>query len=552
MKVIAALQADLEETPLGTRSRLAEELDRVPILRRTVARLARSRQIDAVHVLCPSTQFDRCARLLEGTTAVVSRYEAGAAPWALLTRTARKWSLDGWRGGIGGTSSFDEYTDCRLLSGLLETGDAEAVLSVPPAAPLIDPGFADGMIEQCGKVEEDVRLIFSQAPPGLAGLLLRADLIRELAEKNAPVGWIFGYQPDSPRKDLIFQPCCYEIPAEVRYGVGRLVADTDRATEAVTALYHDLGEADPVSIGQWLQERAATFVPPVPREVEIELTTDDPCPDALLRPRGRRVENRGPIDPALIERIVREIARYDDALIVLGGFGDPLRHPQFTSILEAVAKAKTSSGGPYGLAVRTTAVDLTDEQIQAMIAYGVDVLNVTLDAWTADLYGRLHSPRDPAAVSLDNVRRRLGRVSELRQQSASVRPIVLPEFTKARENAQELDAFHDGWIRQVGAVCVRGYSHHARQSEDRRVISMTPPERVPCRRIRSRALVLADGRMTLCDQDLHGHHAVGSLTESTVPKIWRNAEFERVRAAHQAGQFAPTALCRACEEWHRP
>ncbi len=40
MKVIAAIQADLESTPIGTRSRLADELGGVPILRRTVERAA--------------------------------------------------------------------------------------------------------------------------------------------------------------------------------------------------------------------------------------------------------------------------------------------------------------------------------------------------------------------------------------------------------------------------------------------------------------------------------------------------------------------------------
>ena len=38
MKVIATLQADLEETPLGTKSRLADELGGVPVLLRTVQR----------------------------------------------------------------------------------------------------------------------------------------------------------------------------------------------------------------------------------------------------------------------------------------------------------------------------------------------------------------------------------------------------------------------------------------------------------------------------------------------------------------------------------
>jgi len=43
-------------------------------------------------------------------------------------QTARKWSLDGWRGGIGGTTHFDEFTDARVISGLLRSERADLVL----------------------------------------------------------------------------------------------------------------------------------------------------------------------------------------------------------------------------------------------------------------------------------------------------------------------------------------------------------------------------------------------------------------------------------------
>ena len=76
MNVIAVIQADLETTTLGTRSRLADELAGVPVLRRTVERLSAAKCIAAVYVLCPLAQRDRCERLIEGTGAIVRRYDA--------------------------------------------------------------------------------------------------------------------------------------------------------------------------------------------------------------------------------------------------------------------------------------------------------------------------------------------------------------------------------------------------------------------------------------------------------------------------------------------
>ena len=183
MRVIATIQADLEVTPLGTRSRLSRAYEGRPMLRRTVERIGLAKQVHAIYVFCPAGQYERCEAILKDTNATIQRYEADPPPWRSLVQAARKWSLDGWRGGIGGTTHFDEYTDVRLLNELLEAVDVEAVLSIPPAAPLVDPALADRMIEHHRGTADDVRMTFTQAPPGLAGLLLDVSLIRELAEK---------------------------------------------------------------------------------------------------------------------------------------------------------------------------------------------------------------------------------------------------------------------------------------------------------------------------------------------------------------------------------
>jgi hypothetical protein len=317
--------------------------------------------------------------------------------------------------------------------------------------------------------------------------------------------------------------------------------------ESLAELLREHSDPDAVTVGRWLTRREAETIDPLPREVEIELTTDDPYPFALLRPRGERVGSRGPIDVDLVERIVREVARYDDALIVLGGFGDPLRHPRFVEILERIASAR-----PYGLCVRTAGVDLDDARMDAIIRGGVDVVNVLLDAWTPPRYARLQSPNDPAIADLDAVRRAMDRLTERCREIQSVKPILIPEMTKSAENVDELDAFHDGWMRHAGAVNIVGASHFGRQTADHAVMNMAPGARTGCRRIRSRCLVLADGRVALCDQDFRGMHPAGRIGEQSLEDIWRGTPFERIREAHRAGRFDPTPICAACDEWHRP
>ena len=163
--MLAAIWADLEVTPIGTQSRLADELAGSPILRRTVERVAAAHHITGVHVCCPAEQQQRCAELLTGTPAVIHAATIPPAPWSSLVQPARKWALDSWRGGLGGTTAFDEYTHAPLLAGLLRAVPAEAVLVVPPASPAFLPGLADEMIDTRARAGTDIRLVFTQRHP---------------------------------------------------------------------------------------------------------------------------------------------------------------------------------------------------------------------------------------------------------------------------------------------------------------------------------------------------------------------------------------------------
>jgi len=439
VKTIAVLNADLVQSPLATPSRLAREMNGVPILAQTVSRVLKIHSVEGVYVLCPTDQRDRCARILTGMNVTVCQHDAGPPPWATLVRTARKWSLDAWRGGIGGATCFDEYTDARLIAGLLETTSADAVLSLPPAAMLFDPALGEKIIAHRKKISDEAKMSFVQAPPGLTAILLDSDVVGELAEKRLPVGTIFGYKPQAPQKDMIFEPCCCPTPADLRFATGRLIADTDRAVERISRILSSGCSADAETMGRHLIERDERGSEPFPYEVEIELTTDDPYPANLLRPRGKKVPPRGPIPVDCICKVADELAERDDALCVLAGFGDPLRHPQLPAILDALRPAP--GGGVYGLAVVTAGVDLTDNVINLLISHRVDVVSVTLDAWTPETYQALQSPGGETSARLDVVLEKLDRLASLRADRRSVAPLVVPTFCKSRENLHEMDAF---------------------------------------------------------------------------------------------------------------
>jgi radical SAM protein with 4Fe4S-binding SPASM domain len=93
-----------------------------------------------------------------------------------------------------------------------------------------------------------------------------------------------------------------------------------------------------------------------------------------------------------------------------------------------------------------------------------------------------------------------------------------------------------------------GHSHYAGQRADRAVMCMAPPRRGICRRVFSRAVVLADGRVTTCDQDFAARQTVGHLAEQPFAELWQSDRLAAIRSDAVADQ----PLCASCAEWDRP
>lgn len=546
MKAIAVLPADFDRSPLGTRSRLDEPLaDGETILRRTIERLRRAKRIASIHVAVHVSQKERADAAAAGLDVTIETHTGAPPAWQPLLTAARKWALDGWRGGLGDAAAMDEDANVWLFEALARRDGADVVVPVPAAAAFVDPELVDAMIEHMKRVREELRMVFAPAPPGLAPPILTATLLEDLCKAGWPPGRLLAYRPERPQHDLLFHDCCYRPAAVVEHAWGRLFADTDSAVDRLAALCAQIDNAataPAATIAQWLHDRDRYAVGPLPREVEIELTTDDPLAETTLRPRGDRVGRRGPTGAAMLDALFAELATRDDSLIVFGGFGEPLLHPDFAGIVR-----RARAAGVFGIAVRTNALALDPAAIDALLAAKVDVVNVLLDAHSAETYREVHR-HDGYDAAVANVNALL----DARANRQSPLPIVVPEMTKTRRTLREMEAFYDEWTRKTSAAVVRGPAAYGGAYASLELMNMAPPNRFACLRLWSRTIVLADGRVTACDQDATGAHAIGTLRDATLHSLWTGPRMESLRAAHRNARYEEMPLCPACREWHRP
>jgi len=555
MKVIAAIHADFEQSPIGTQSRLAADLCGIAVLTRTLTRVQAVAGLHSVHLLVPSAQKAQLEPLLHGLQVRVHAGDWQPPAHQQLVTTGRKWALDNWRGGVGGMCAFDESIHPAVLCRLAAELGADGVMVVPAHAVLFNPPIAEKMLERFQRVHEDLKLVFAQSPPGLTGIILATDLLADFAKTGYPPGTLLAYSPAEPRADLVGKECCLQTPTEVASVAGRLLADTAESFATCEAILKALdpgGIDDPVAVCRFLAAYRQDRVPPLPAEVEVELTTQDPLPETKLRPRGHRVPSRGPLDLQLLGRLARQLAERDDARIVLAGFGDPLCHPQWQEAVAAVKQA-----GLYGVSIHTTGPGLAKVGPEAILAAAPDLLVVWLDAAGPDVYRQVHG-RD----GYEQAAAAVLAVEQARRQRRQVQPLVVPAMTKATINAADLEKFFDSWIKEVGSCYIEGYSDRAGQVESLQIASMAPPARTRCSRLRSRLLVLADGRAVSCDQDFKALQVVGDSTRQSLREIWLGEPMQRLRefipAAQTGGEVdkgSPDGLpvlCQRCDEWARP
>jgi hypothetical protein len=535
MNQVTAVVSMLHE---GAESNSAQRLfRREPVLAWTLARLGLSANLSSVAILCWDDQLERISPLAaERDAYILSKSPRISLPSVQAISAARRWS-DGWRGGMLGTCDFDLGFHAPYVKEVVEKLNSEALFLVDPSAGLVDPKIIDGVIEHA-RSRDAIELCFTQAAPGLGGVLLRPALVDRLASANVQPGRLLHYLPDQPMRDPISGDGCAPVPTPVARTTRSFRLDSDRQIQRLTEAAIDLNGQLLTSDAEDLLHRLrwTAEIDPMPRDVVVEInTTRSAAP--IYRPQAQRQ----PMALDLFRTIVQQISGTDDVRLTLAGVGDPLLHEQLP---EMITLARAS--GIQAIHVETDLLSTAPASIDALADSEIDVVSVHVPAVAQTTYQAIMGV-DRFSQVMENIKRFIVR----RQQRRSGLPILVPTFVKCCQNLAEMEVWYDQWLKALGAAVIVGPSDFAGLISDVGVADMSPPLRRPCARLWSRMNILSDGRVVSCEQDATGRQVVGDVTRSPIVEIWKSG-MSQLRARHKTGCFASAPACAACREWHRP
>lgn len=527
MKILALLPVDMDRDIFGAPSRLDADLGGRPVLTRTAERLSALEGVGGIVVTCKPEQQQRVSSLVTGTKAKVLPHPGGVG---VAMRVSRSFGRYGWRGGLAGTTVYDELFSPTLIGALCDSTDAEAFYLVPAGAPLLALDWAEAMIRQFCQSMPKVKVCFSPAPPGLTGGIFARDILQSLAGAKVYPGRLFSYDPTNPIHDPLHGGSCFKLRDEFIATYSRLVADNPRGLWVCGKVLESAGDS---AGGEAMCLAAQRIGPePWPRELTIELTTRRPLEDDL-----RPTADRPDLSPDRLAEALDGLDEAGDLNIMFAGAGDGLLHPDWP---EAVKLARQY--GTVGLA--TYGTDLSEEVCDRLFDCGLDILQVYIDAYSDELYAAFKR-----GGSASDVWAGVEKLQTRRREAGAATPFVIPTALKTYEFLPEQDEFFERCLKLTGHGTIVEPSDAAGQWPDRAVVHMAPPTRVPCRRLGARLTLLADGRIAMCEEDIAGLHP---LAERRILDAWRGETLASLRALHDRNAWDEHPLCSKCAEFHRP
>lgn len=547
---IALIVADAAAGRLGRPRDFHAPLAGRPALWHTLQRAARITRAHRIVVVHPPGQ-EPLARI--DTSALSKPLDCFAHPaaagdaYTARTRSARKWALSGWRGGLAGATVWDELLPASPLIAALDhyRGDAAAIVGGGWCA--FDPGYADALLKLHLEAPEAMKLTFTQAPPGISPLVTSAAVLRDFAEKQATFGSVLAYNPKRPALDPIGRECNLPIAATVRDTARRFIEDglssgpSSPLQRAAAMLGDDFPGADAAAVTDacraWETQHPEHVFADLPEQITLELTPRR-APTGPIVPQHHVDLPRGDMD---FDLAVEVLSQCEGKAVTLGGLGDALLHPRWVELVQAAHDA-----GVFGLHLETDLLN-PREELAPLTDLPIDIVSVRLNADTAATYANV--------MGIDRLPEVMGNLQWLfdrRSAGASGRagvPWIIPRLVKTPETLKDLESFFERWMTVVGHAVIErpptlGTGGFALR-EDQSPVPMDPPWRTPNpHQVKRRLTVLSDGTATLCGQDALGRASLGNVAGRALLDLWRHTPELEI-----PGGIGDSPVCRRCHDW---
>lgn len=247
----------------------------------------------------------------------------------------------------------------------------------------------------------------------------------------------------------------------------------------------------------------------------------------------------------LSAKAVTEVATAGEGLVQYVRFasdGEPLLNKSIYAMLDdAVRRSGTF------VSLTTNGTLLTDARIEQLIATGVHMVDISIDAFSPDTYAAIRV-RGDLNVTRRNTERLINRVRE-----SGSRMRIAVSYIEQPGNAHETADFERYW-NDAGAHSVAIRRLHSASGA---VISVaevmrrkvSAEARRPCVYPWERVVVTPRATLAFCPSDWTGGSSMADYHTTTIAELWQGYQYAALRRAHLTNDYQSHAFCGQCPDW---
>lgn len=294
---------------------------------------------------------------------------------------------------------------------------------------------------------------------------------------------------------------------------------------------------------------------PFPRLIQLQ--TINACQAACLMcpyPIFKDKFPRGRMDDALFDKVADEIAQHQE----VDTFVPMLQNEPFLDkhIFEKIRRFKDRTDGRITVELVTNGAFLTDENIAKIRGAELDVLDISLDAISPEVYRRIRVGLDYEAV-MAGVERVLA--ANLPKTDVFVR------LVRQKENVREVRAFVRAWRRRGVPVFIYTANNRVGALEDYEHRVRIPEPEVPVTQKLMRRFfrlwmgccpvpfastnILHNGDVLMCVHDWARREIVGNVRQASIAEIWNGERMRELRRIVHRRRYEESPACRDCSLW---
>ena len=195
--------------------------------------------------------------------------------------------------------------------------------------------------------------------------------------------------------------------------------------------------------------------------------------------------------------------------------------------------------------ISTNGLLLTPEVMERLVRSGLDTMQVSLFAHTAEDYEWVCGGKHYERVC-ENIRNAM----EIKRQMGYLTPQVQVFIAGIEEFRSKFQAFLDTWRPVVDVAFVRPINN-SHVNNGLTPIFQVKKERYPCIGPWYRTSIRSNGDVLAC-QRIHFYdrgHKIGNINQQSLAEIWQSEAMQELRRIHLEGRWDQHEMCRDCDSW---